>query len=103
MTDYDNTNRGSIWKNDRKETDTQPDFTGSLDVDGVSYFVDAWRRKPDEANPKAPALRFKVKRKEQQNGNGPRQATARREAPKATAQDDFASDDIPFATNRGTF
>jgi len=27
--EYDNTNRGSIWKNDKKETENHPDFTGS--------------------------------------------------------------------------
>ena len=38
-----------------------------------------------------------------QNGNGPRQATARREAPKATAQEYDDSDSIPFVTSRGVF
>ena len=39
-----------------------------------------------------------------QNGNGPRQATARREAPKAGGFDDgFKDSDIPFVTNRGAF
>jgi hypothetical protein len=60
---YDRTNRGSIWKNKKKEKDTHPDFTGSLNVDGVEYWVNAWRRK-DDANPDAPALTFSVRPKE---------------------------------------
>ena len=63
MSDYDETNRGSIWKNDKKETEKHPDYTGSLNVDGVDYWVSAWRRKEGD-NPKAPALRFAVKRKD---------------------------------------
>jgi|SRR5687768_2669713 len=65
MTEYSNENRGSIWKNDKKETDKHPDFTGSLNVNGVDYRVSAWKRK-EGANPKAPALSFTVKPKEEQ-------------------------------------
>jgi hypothetical protein len=64
MTEYDNTNRGSIWKNDKKETEKHPDFTGSLNVDGVEYWVSAWKRK-EGAAAKAPALSFQVKPKEE--------------------------------------
>ena len=46
MADYDNTNRGAIWKNDNKEKETQPDFRGVLNVDGVDFNVSAWKRKP---------------------------------------------------------
>ena len=49
MADFDNTNRGSIWKNDKKEKDTHPDFTGSLNVGGVEYWVSAWKRKEGAA------------------------------------------------------
>ena len=35
MTGYDNTNKGTIGKNARKETDNHPDITGSLNVGGV--------------------------------------------------------------------
>lgn len=63
MSNYDDTNRGSIWKNDKKATDRHPDFTGSLNVEGVEYWVSAWKRQPD-ANPKAPALSFSVKPKD---------------------------------------
>tara|TARA_Y100000389_G_C17158440_1_gene363135 strand:+ start:254 stop:520 length:267 start_codon:yes stop_codon:yes gene_type:complete len=59
MKQYDNTNRGSIWKNDKKEKETQPDYTGGIDVEGKQYFLNGWTRKPG-ANPKAPAMSFSV-------------------------------------------
>lgn len=92
MSQYDETNRGSIWKNDKKETDRHPDFTGSLNVEGVEYWVSAWKRKPD-ANPKAPALSFSVKPKE------PRAAApdAHNEAKQNGYQPQpLSTDDIPF-------
>lgn len=64
MSDYDNRNRGSIWKNDRKEKDTHPDFTGTLNVEGREFWVSAWKRKPG-AGEKSPALSFSVKPKEE--------------------------------------
>ena len=66
MSEYDNTNRGSIWKNDKKDTDKHPDFTGTLNVEGKEYYVSAWKRK-EGASEKAPALSFSVKAKEQQS------------------------------------
>ena len=59
---YDNTNRGSIWKNDKKQTDNHPDFTGSLNVEGVEYWISAWKREPG-GNLKAPALRLSIQPK----------------------------------------
>lgn len=59
---YDNNNRGAIWGNDKKEKDTHPDFKGSATIEGVEYWVSAWKRKPD-ANPNSPALSFTVKNK----------------------------------------
>jgi hypothetical protein len=63
MSDFDQTNRGSIWKNERKSTDKHPDFTGSLNVDGKEYWVSAWKRR-DGAHPKAPALSFSIQKKD---------------------------------------
>lgn len=90
--EYDNTNRGSIWKNDKKETDTHPDFTGSLNVDGVEYWVSAWKRKPD-ASDKAPALSFTVKAKEASTGKT--QGQDQKPNEQKGDFDDF-EDDIPF-------
>ena len=83
--EFDNTNRGAIWKNEKKETEKHPDFTGSLDVNGVEFWVSAWKRKAD-AGPKAPALSFSIK---------PKEATTNRVAEPARAVPDF-NDDIPF-------
>ena len=62
--EYDNTNRGSVWINDKKLTDKHPDLNGSLNVDGVEFWVSAWKRK-EGANPKAPVLSFSIKRKDE--------------------------------------
>lgn len=105
MTEYDNTNRGSIWKNDKKVKDTDPDFTGSVNVNGVEFWVNAWKRKQD-ANPKAPALSFSVKPKEQQQSisqrampKGPNSYSdikGRRDPISTGHLDQNADGDIPF-------
>ena len=71
---YDNTNRISIWKNTKKETENHPDYTGTVNIDGVDYFVDLWKKSQD-APEKAPVLSGKVKRKDKQ----PAQTTQRDE------------------------
>lgn len=62
MSDYDNSNRGSLWVNDKKETPTHPDYRGSCEVGGVEYWVSAWAS--DGSNPKAPVLKFQVTAKD---------------------------------------
>lgn len=42
MTQYDNTNRGVLFDNDRKEQDSHPDMTGTLNIDGVDHWFSAW-------------------------------------------------------------
>lgn len=39
---YDNTNTGILSKNDRREKDTHPEYTGTINVDGVDYWLSAW-------------------------------------------------------------
>lgn len=50
MADYDNTNKGTLFKNDRRTNERQPEYTGSLDVDGEQYWMSAWIK---EAGPSA--------------------------------------------------
>ena len=39
---YDNSNRGVLFKNDRREADTDADYTGSINVGGVEFWLNAW-------------------------------------------------------------
>lgn len=42
MTQYDNTNRGVLFDNDRQETDSHPDMTGTLNINGVDHWFSGW-------------------------------------------------------------
>ena len=42
MMEYDNNNRGSLFKNDRKDDAKFPDYKGSINVDGIDYWLSAW-------------------------------------------------------------
>lgn len=42
MSDYDDTNRGALFKNDKKTTENHPDYKGSLNVDGKDYWLSSW-------------------------------------------------------------
>lgn len=45
MSNFDPTNRGVLFKNDRKTQDNHPDYKGSLNIDGVEYWQAAWLKK----------------------------------------------------------
>jgi len=84
MSEYDNTNRGAIWKNDDRKSDKHPQYKGSINVAGVEYWLSAWVGNKDNA--KAPALSFSVQAKEEQ---------AKPAKAAQTAAIDF-DDDMPF-------
>jgi hypothetical protein len=89
MADYDNTNRGSIWKNEKKTEPNHPDFTGELNVAGIEYWVSAWKRK-EGAKPTAPALSFSIKIKE------PKGQQARQDAPSSSRPSSDYEEEVPF-------
>lgn len=37
MAQYDNTNSGALFKNDRRVTEKQPNYTGNLNVEGKEF------------------------------------------------------------------
>ena len=39
---YDNTNSGMLAKNDNKQSDNHPDYNGSINVNGVEFWLSAW-------------------------------------------------------------
>lgn len=48
--EYDNTNRGSLFKNDRKDDAKFPDYKGSINVEGTEYWLSAWIKVSKDGN-----------------------------------------------------
>ena len=99
MADFDNTNRGVLFVNDKKAPGSnQPDRSGTLNVDGVEYFFDGWLKNSAAG---VPFLSVSVKRKDKQpQGSAPAPrapAAPPRQAPSAGGSgfDDMDSE-IPF-------
>lgn len=83
MAEYDDTNRGALFKNDKKEKDTQPDYRGSLNVGGVEYWLSAWL-KESKAGKKFMSLSVTVKEDKPES------------KPDNSMSEGPFSDDIPF-------
>lgn len=43
--EYDNTNRGVLFKNEKKESDRHADYRGNINIDGKEFWLDAWIKK----------------------------------------------------------
>lgn len=86
--EYDNTNKGSLFKNDRKELDTHPDYNGSINVGGEEYWLNAWVKESKKDGKKFFSL--SVKPKDQATGKTPAKAKS---APAKTRDEDS---EIPF-------
>ena len=42
MSNYDNNNTGALFKNDRKQTEKHPDYTGKCEINNVGMYMSAW-------------------------------------------------------------
>ena len=84
-------NTGSIFKNDKKETDKHPDGKGSAMIGGVHYWISSWTKQDRNGNPYR-SLSFQPK--EQQPGARPAAKPSMAGGPRPPLDDD--SDSIPF-------
>jgi hypothetical protein len=87
---YDNTNSGASFKNDNKLEDWHADFRGSVNVDGVDYFIDNTWYPPKDG--KKGYMKHKLKRKDKQSS----QASAPASAPQPAAPVEDFADDVPW-------
>lgn len=79
MSDYDDTNRGALFKNERKEKETHSDYNGTLNVNGEEFYLNAWL-KESKAGKKFFSLSVKAK------------AESRPSAPAM----EISAEDVPF-------
>lgn len=42
MAEYDNTNSGALFKNNKKQTEKHPDYTGTINVGGQEFWISSW-------------------------------------------------------------
>jgi hypothetical protein len=82
-------NSGSLFKNERKDKDSHPDYTGSINVSGVDYWLNGWIKDGQ----KGMFFSLSVKPKQpRQSAQDPLQRTP----VKQTAPANELSDEIPF-------
>ena len=83
MAEYSNENRGTLFKNTKKEEDRHPDYNGSINVEGTEYWLNAWIKESKKDGTKFFSLSVKEKQ------DSPRQSSA----PTRKTKDD---DGLPF-------
>lgn len=86
---YDNTNRGALFKNNKRMNDRAPEFTGKLNVGGVDYYVSGWRKTRENADP---FISLSVESKAEAEAKKAQRMGAAAPAPARAALDD----EIPF-------
>lgn len=93
---YDNTNRGTIGENTRRQNDKQPDMTGQLNVNGVGYWLSGWKKQ--SATGEFISLEVKPKDKPVSAHSAAKADGYVKQPDKSLADDgDFLADsDIPF-------
>jgi hypothetical protein len=101
-------NSGTLFRNDRKTADKQPDEKGTALIGGVEYWVSGWWKQGKSGDFLSLAFTVKEQRDGQQDQQPDRQPPAMRQQPagrklaQAPAdppfddQQQFKEDDIPF-------
>ena len=86
--EYDNSNKGALFRNDKRTSDRAPEYGGSINVNGVDYWISGWIKEGQ----KGKFFSLSVQPKDQQKASAPQQS--RQAAPPVSTED------IPFARRK---
>lgn len=95
MTSYDNNMSGVLFKNDRKEKDNHPDYTGSCEIDGRQFWISAWLKVGKEGSKKAGQKFFSMSYKPKDDPNQESSGQTKQHN-QASSRDSMDDDNIPF-------
>ena len=84
MADYDNTNRGVLFKNDKEGNEARPDYTGNINVNGNELRLKAWIKEGKTVKFMSLSVQEKYAQKPAAN------------KPKPSSNFNDMEDDIPF-------
>lgn len=90
--EYDNRNRGVLFKNDKQGNENWPDYRGNINVDGKEFWLDAWIKESQKDGKKFMSLSVKPKLA-RDRGAPP---TGGRNDPRPAKEADGFNDKIPF-------
>ena len=85
MAEFDNTNRATMFVNDKKTEEKHPDWSGTLNVEGKEYWISGWKKVSKGGKP---FLSLSIREKQEQT----RQSS---QPTRKAAKDDFG-DEIPW-------
>lgn len=47
---FDNTNRGALFRNDKRDNPKRPDYRGEINIEGREFWLSAWIRKKNDGS-----------------------------------------------------
>jgi hypothetical protein len=93
---YDNNLTGALFKNDRRESEKQPFYKGSCEIDGRKYWISAWLKKSQKGETFM-SLAFKPAEEQRQQPEPQNAYAAAKAWPAPAAGPTFDREDsIPF-------
>jgi uncharacterized protein (DUF736 family) len=89
--EYDNTNNGALFRNDKEGNDNRPDYKGPINVEGKEMQLSAWLKTSAKG---VKYMSLQIEEKRQQNAPPTQQHEPASRS--ADASDQGEGDDIPF-------
>ena len=93
MAEYNNTNTGALFKNNRRTSPTQPEWNGSANIEGVEYWINAWVKESKKDGSKFFSISYRPK--DAPAATPPRRTPSPAPRQTATSMAGF-DDEIPF-------
>lgn len=94
MSQYDNTNTGALFVNDKGDNEKRPDRRGTINIEGVEYKLSGWLRTPNGGGQQF--LSLKAERKDAQQASPTQKQPPERQSTSRPMPEGDDFDKVPF-------